>query len=175
MFRLNVLSFSIQLMEGYQNGRPGRAAVGCVSEVYRHVSGNVTILLRDVAGSPVALAWLPSKRKVALSAQVRQFVKLVPFTPKVTRVENMLSKTWILVSVCRCYSASFSCSDCNHKSLHKASISNIAYPVFWVTALNLPILKFNVRDIVSTLCASRIVVRVGKKRPFAQRYGGTKA
>ena len=56
-----VFSFSMQLMEGYQNGRPGRAAVGCVSEVYRHVSGDVTILLRDVAGNPVALAWLPSK------------------------------------------------------------------------------------------------------------------
>lgn len=58
-------------MEGYQNGPPGQAAVECVSEVYRHVSGNVIIQLLDVAGSPVAMAWSPSKRRNARSAQVR--------------------------------------------------------------------------------------------------------
>jgi len=58
-----------QLMEGYQNGLPGQAAVECVSEVYRHVSGNVIILLLDVAGNPVAVAWLLSKRRGVWSAQ----------------------------------------------------------------------------------------------------------
>jgi len=61
----------MQLMEACQNGRHGQAAVGCVSEVYRHVFGNVIILLQDVVGIPVAVAWLLSKRRDAWSAQVR--------------------------------------------------------------------------------------------------------
>ena len=58
-------------MEGYQDGLPGQAAEECVSEVYRHVSDNVIIQLLDVAGNPVAMAWSPSKRRDAWSAQVR--------------------------------------------------------------------------------------------------------
>jgi len=61
----------MQLMEACQNGHPGQPVIECVSEVYRHVSGNVTILLQDVAGNPVAVAWLLSKRRDAWSAQVR--------------------------------------------------------------------------------------------------------
>ena len=61
----------MQLMEACQSGRPGQAAVVCVSAVYRHESGDVPVLLRDVAENPVAMAWLPSKRRVVWSAQVR--------------------------------------------------------------------------------------------------------
>ena len=65
----------MQLMEACQNGRPGQGAVQCVSEECRHVSGNVIILLQDVAGNPVAVPWLLSKRRGAWSAQVRQLIK----------------------------------------------------------------------------------------------------
>jgi len=61
----------MQLTEACQNGRHGQAAVECVWEVYRHVSGNVIILLQDVAGILVAVAWLLSKRRDAWFAQVR--------------------------------------------------------------------------------------------------------
>lgn len=61
----------MQLMEACQSGRLGQAAVGCVSEVNRHESGNVPVLLRDVAGNPAAMMWLPIKRRGVWSAQVR--------------------------------------------------------------------------------------------------------
>ena len=56
--------FSLQSMVDCQNGLLGQAAARCVSRVYKHEEGSVTIHLRDVVGIPVAL-WTPNKRSNA--------------------------------------------------------------------------------------------------------------